>query len=171
MNFPLKDLVESFLYNRHPLKVAIGFEALPKPHVSVEIKNQTPAFTAHVHSVRVHYGMKERNLSFVLFPFSKVSLAPKDRAIWKLEYEPAKSKIQKFTEMDRPPPYPPDNDGPGIDSPASLFNAIGMGKKEDSWIEVDFNEYDKRIFKRGDVKEIFDAVGKATRELRKINTA
>jgi len=162
----MKDLVETYLYNRHPIAVTISYEGLPAPHVRITIQNQTPSYAVHVHEVRVHYGMKEQNRSFVLWPFDKVTIEPKDRHEWSLEYEPGRTKIQTYAEMPTPPPYSDGSDGPGIDSPASLFNAIGMGEAKDSWIEIDFNEYEKRIYKKGDVKAIFDGVGKATKALR-----
>lgn len=163
----LKDLVETFLYNRHPLKVSISYEGVPIPHVRVSIQNQTPGYDVHIHEVRIHHGMRERSLSFVLWPSDKVTIAPKDKAEWALDYEPARTIVKRLTETKQPPPYLDPDEGPGIDSPADLFNAIGMGRVEDSWIELDFNEYERREFKKGKVKEIFDSVGRATRELRK----
>lgn len=163
----MKDLVETFLYNRHPLKVGVRFEGVPLPHVRVEIKNQTPQYMVHIHSVRVHHGTRKENMALVLFPFDKVSIPPKDKREWSLEYEPSKTKVRRNSVMDAFPPYFASDHGPDIDSPASLFDAIGRGDPKDSWIEIDFNEYDNRVFAKGRVSEIFDAVGKAVQEWRK----
>ena len=46
-------------------------------------------------------------------------------------------------------------DFPVIDSGVRLFEAIVNGKDRDSWIEIDFNEFAERRFRRGLVKKEF----------------
>ena len=44
---------------------------------------------------------------------------------------------------------------PSFESPADLFKAIAHGRKRDSWIEIDFNEFRKKRFRLGQVQRLF----------------
>lgn len=153
--------------NRNSIKVAVSMDGVPNPTIAVSIVNQSNSQPTIIHQVRVHYGNFHFSRAFVLFPQSKVTLSPKDKVKWVLSFEPKETVVTERIRTKNPnTKYDPDSQ-PGIDSPAQLFNAIGMGKKSCSWIEVDFNEYEDRIYLKGRVQEVFDMVGKTHRELRK----
>lgn len=162
MNFynPLRD----FVFNRYPIKVCLSITGVDLPIFTASIVNQTPTLAVHIHAVRVHYGNKWFNRALTLFPAEKVTLNPKEKAEWLLRYDT--TILSECRRQKGPIKASDPNKQPGIDSPSQLFNAIGMGDKRDSWIEVDFNEYSQRKFLKSKVKSIFDAVGKQHRELR-----
>lgn len=151
--------------NRYPIKVRLSVTGIDRPTALVTIVNETPSLTVHIHAVRVHYGYKWFTRALTLLPAEKVTLQPKDKADWILSFDTA---ILTERRLQKEPPGAPDpSSQPGIESPAQLFNAIGMGDRKNSWIEVDFNEYSQREFLRKKVKEVFDRIGKQHREIRK----
>ena len=168
---PLKscyDLFNRFRENRTPIRLKPYVDSHPVPTVAITVTNISPTISVFVHGIRVHFGNEVFSRAFKLHPSSTVSLAPKARKTWVLSYEPSQTiLIERTSQKERPKANSPDSQ-PGIESPAQLFNAIGMGDKNHSWIEVDFNEYSKRQFARGQIKSIFDSVGMLKRELRKI---
>ena len=159
----MQQVAEALLYNRYPISAKIIYEGLPVPRVRVEIQNGTPEFTAIIHRIRIHHGNHDRSMAFQLCPFEKIKIEPKDRASWSLDYFPREVRISRHTTCDAPPPYPTDGSGPGIESPMQLFDAIAHAPKEDSWIEIDFNEYDRREFLKGEIKAVFETVRKMHR--------
>jgi hypothetical protein len=142
---------------------------LEKPTVVVQITNRTPSLTVVIHHVRVHYGNFDFSRYFELHPLCKTPLPPKDKLEWRLSFKPFEWALGERTRQKTPPISKDPKSPPGIESPAQLFNAIGMGNAKDSWIEIDFNEYEQRKFLKGKVKRVFDLVGKQHRELRKKN--
>jgi len=106
-----------------------------------------------------------RSRAFHFPPHGTVELKPKAIAEWVLSFEPYETRII-VRHLTKTPPTDFNSKGPGIDSPAQLFNAIGMGNKKLSWVEVDFNEYEERKFLSGEIQGIFDFVGKQTRARR-----
>ena len=156
----MQQVAEALLYNRYPISAKIIYEGLPIPRVRVEIQNGTPEFTAIIHQIRIHHGNEDRSMAFQLCPFEKIRIEPKDRASWTLDYFPKEVRVTRRTTYDAPPPYPSDDSGPGIDTPMQLFDAIAYAPREDSWVEIDLNEYDQREFLKGEVKAIFEAVMK-----------
>jgi hypothetical protein len=160
----LYELAKDLAFNRYPIKVRISVVGVDVPTVQVAITNETPSTDVYIHVVRVHYGNKIFSRAFTLLPAEKIFIKAKDRAEWALSFE--KAILTERVTQKGPPAVPNRNEQPGIDSPAQLFNAIGMGQPEHSWIEIDFNEYSNREFLRGQVKSAFDTVGKLHRELR-----
>jgi hypothetical protein len=161
----LYDVFKDLRAGRYPIKVQIFSTGVDRPTVAVRVTNRNPSGDVVVHAVRVHYGNQIFSRSFILSPGDKVSIRAKDRSEWLLSFDEV-----RLTERTRQRTPPLDIDlkkQPGIESPAQLFNAIGMGEKSHSWIEVDFNEYSQRQFLKGKVKFTFDLVGKRHRELRK----
>lgn len=156
--------------NRTPFIIQLSVDGI-KPSVVITLTNKTANLPIHVHEVRVHYGNKAFSRALRLFPFETVSLTPKTKCEWSICYEPEKTIIVERTTLKEPPKASNPNKQPGIESPGQLFNAIGMGEEDHSWIEVDFNEYTNREFLRGEVKSVFDAVGKQLRELRELKSA
>jgi len=102
-------------------------------------------------------------------PAKKVMIQPKDVAEWILSFENEETILTERTLQKTQPRAPEPNRQPGIESPAQLFNAIGMGDKDHSWVEIDFNEYKEREYLKGKVKYYFDAVGKQHQEIRARN--
>jgi hypothetical protein len=150
--------------NRNSIKVTIGMDGVEKPTVAVTIINQSNSQPANIHKVTVRYGNFHFSRAFVLFPQSKVTLPTKDKGKWVLSFDQV--VITKRTRSKNPDFDHDPNSHPGIDSPAQLFNAIGMGNETDSWLEIDFNEYEDRVYLKGKVKEVFDMVGKTHRSMR-----
>jgi len=161
------DALKDLLFNRYPIRPSLHIDNLGKPTIAVLISNQTPSLSVIVRSVRIHYGNFYSTRALVLYPQSAVTLPPKEEAKWILSFEVSKIGIQERTHRKTPILNPNQNAQPGIESPAQLFNAIGMGNAKDSWIEVDFNEYKQRCFLKGKVKKMFDIVGKQLQALRK----
>jgi hypothetical protein len=56
---------------------------------------------------------------------------------------------------------------PSFDSPADLFRAIANGPRKHSWIEIDFNEFRQRRFRRGRMKRLFVEALKLGKERHK----
>ena len=152
------ELIKDLIINRYPINVRISATGIDLPAVSVSIVNKTPTLAVHVHAVRIHYGTK-------VLPAEKVTLPPKEKGDWILSFDTA-ILTERRIRKEAPRAINP-NSQPGIESPAKLFNAIGMGKKKDSWVEIDFNEYSNWKFLKSRVKGIFDAVGKLHCEIRK----
>lgn len=169
MDMPIDKLIaplKEFAINRYPLKLVIGSTGCERPMVSLTVWNQTATLAVFVHAIRVHYGNKWFSRALTLTPFTTVSLAPKAKAEWVLSYDDT-ILTERTIQKEPPTAQAPDKQQPGIESPAQLFNAIGMGDKKDSWIEIDFNEYEQREFLRGKVKGAFDMVGNLHRQIRK----
>ena len=152
---PLKELA----LNRYPIRVDLAANDIPLPHILIHITNRTSNMPVEIRAVRVHFGSDQFNRSLTLIPFGAVELAPKKKKTWRLSYEPDETLVSVNYITPKPPSGEKDPDGPGIDSPAQIFNAIGRGNPKDSWIELDFNEYEKRKFKKGKIKNMFDNVG------------
>lgn len=163
----LKQLKNHFFPVVNEIKVQIVAIGLEKPTVAVQITNRTPSLSVVIHHVRVHYGNWDFSRYFELFPQCKTTLPPNDKLERQLSFKPLECRLGERTRQKSAPITKDPHAPPGIESPAQLFNAIGMGNANDSWIEIDFNEYEQREFLRGSVKEMFDLVGKQHRELRK----
>lgn len=43
-------------------------------------------------------------------------------------------------------------------APAKLFQAIMNGEPAHSWLEIDFNEFNDRKFKKGEIQRIFKSL-------------
>ncbi|MFA6103545.1 MAG: hypothetical protein WCV67_09365 [Victivallaceae bacterium] len=74
--------------NKYPIKVNVLCSMRErKPIVEVEIINKTSEVPVFIHSVRVHCGMEFFSRAFVLDPYDKIAISPKNRALWHLPYE------------------------------------------------------------------------------------
>jgi hypothetical protein len=127
------------------------------PVFFVSLINQTKDTPLFVHSVRIHYGSKFYNYSFTLLPWKTVEITPKSKFDFFLSYANAETKIQR-NELQKTPPKFSDDDYPSFDSGADLFKAIANGNERDSWIEINFNEFKNRRFRRGRIKREFSAI-------------
>jgi hypothetical protein len=123
----------------------------------ITLINQTKDFPLWIREVRIHYGCKSYNHAFILLPWNPVQIAPKSHYPFFLSSAHQETKIaQKFLSKTLPR-FNPDA-YPTFSSGADLFKAIANGKKHDSWIEVDFNEFAGRQFQRGNIKSWFAAI-------------
>ena len=164
---PITELIKSissFNLNRYPIKITASGGGEP-PTVVLTLTNKTPNLPVFIHDVRVHFGFEERSRAFSFMPQSTVELRPKETKKWCLSLESHETKIV-VRYLAKDPTVARNASGPGIDSPAQLFNAIGMSPKNHSWVEVDFNEYEQRKFLRGTIQGVFDMVGKMHKALR-----
>lgn len=160
----LYDLLKDLGFNRYPIRVHLSATVGEVPEIELEIVNHTPAYSVHINQVRIHFGVKSLTRAFILEPISTVTLPPKGRNKWTLPYEETRI-IERRIQKSPPGIFEP-NQQPPIKSPAQLFNAIGMGAEKASWIEIDFNEYEQRVFLRGKVKGMFDLVGNQHKQIR-----
>jgi hypothetical protein len=160
---PFKPIYE-ILSNRFPIRLEIGATGVDPKFLYVEITNQTTSIPVCVRKVRIHFGNQQSSCALHLEPFEEVKIAPKERKQFLLKYNNNKVS-RRYLTPHRPTPRE-DNSGPGFDSPANLFNAIGHGNPEDSWLEIDFNEFDDRVFLKGKIQPMIDSIGCYTRDLR-----
>lgn len=158
-----------FVQNRTVLKVALSSDGVHVPTVKATIYNRSSKIPATVHSVRVHFGSKLFSRALHLSPWEPVTIPPKGKAVWHLSFKAVRLTerwTQRAPSADQNP-----RAQPGIDRPEDLFNAVGMGDRKASWIEIDFNEFEQHRFKRGLVQPVFDLVGRQHRQLRQCRAA
>jgi hypothetical protein len=136
---------------RMPFKISIGIRGEP-PSPCVSITNRTRKSALFIQAVRIHHGQKDYSYSFSLEPFEKQQIEAKDTKDFSLS--PLIPICISHHQMVKKLPAP-DSAAPSFDSPVDLFRAIANGNARDSWIEVDFNEFQGKIFKRGAVKVVF----------------
>ena len=159
----IKDFVRlglDVLETRIPFCINTSARAEPSgttPVFFISLVNQTKDTSLFVHSVRIHYGNKFYNYSFVLLPRKTIEIAPKSKSDFYLSYANAETMIQR-SELQKTPPKFLASDYPSFSNGADLFKAIANGDKRDSWIEIDFNEFKCRRFRRGRMKSEFSAI-------------
>ena len=124
------------------------------PVFFVALSNHTKNKPLFVHRVRVHYGNQYCNHAFVLLPQTTVEIVPRAKREFCLSFRNAETEIPKILLRKSEPQFR-QTDFPVIDSGVRLFEAIVNGKDRDSWIEIDFNEFAERRFRRGLVKKEF----------------
>lgn len=153
------DLAEKLIEMRKPLQVRCLFEGATPPIFIVVITNVSRGEPVAIKQVRVHFGMKDYTYAFVLSPGEVTDIPPKHDAKFFLSYDGCAVRLFTVTRQR------PGNLGGGSppETPAHLFLAISKAKSEDSWIEVDFNEFERREFMKGKIRSIFEhmlAVGR-----------
>lgn len=156
------DLAEKLIDRRMPLQVHCLFEGTTPPTFVVVITNVSRGEPVVVKEVRVHFGMKDYTYAFVLSPRENTDLPPKHDAKFHLSYDGC--IVRQFTILDHRPDVI--DNGTPPETPAHLFLAISKAKPEDSWLEVDFNEFTRRDFLKGKIRSVFEhmlAVGRKAR--------
>ena len=147
---------------RFPFLVRISIQRTlnDRTHVFyVEIINRTKNRPLYVHGVRVHYGNRYYNHSFVLLPKTTADIKPGASHEFHLSYKNSETEIKQVRRTkdpkiaNAPPPLRLTFDNNG-----ALFKAIANGDRRDSWIEIDFNEFKDRQFCRGQIKRAFLAI-------------
>src|SRR5258708_195599 len=107
----------------------------------VEVTNKTLNVPLMVKAIRVCYGDSTYKTSFILFPQGTIEIKPKASEEFNMPYN--KLAIQHTLLSKKPnvePTYQP--------APAKLFQAIMNGEPSHSWLEIDFNQYHDRKFKK-----------------------
>lgn len=146
----LHDLGKSLVERRYPLSIEISIIGENPPVFAIAVTNVTKDHPLIVHETRVHYGNSDYSHAFVLSPFEKQSIPPKDKVSFQLDYDTCRI-IKRMTSIS-----PPTIDSPlSLNGPEELFRAIANGEEIDSWIEIDFNEHRQRSFKKRKVKAVF----------------
>ena len=159
-------IIRDFLTERYTLRLSLGIQDADQPKLFVEIFNQTKDVPLVVRQVRVHYGNNHYSHYFRLIPHEGITIPPKHNGRFVLSYEPLQTVVGRRHLSKTLPIEDVEQSGPSFDSPANLFNAIGMGKTADSWIEVDFNQYAERRYKKGKIKSLFNHIGQTMRHRR-----
>jgi hypothetical protein len=136
---------------RMPLKVEQGIKGQPTC-IIVTATNKTRKSAVYVNEVRIHYGQIDYSYCFRLRPYEQQIIQPKETKEFYLSWVlPARvCLMQKVKQLPAP-----NITLPSFDSPADLFGAIMNGNKNDSWIEIGFNEFRAKYFKKGRIKELF----------------
>ena len=142
---------------RTPLTAYVHVGRRP-PTILVTIINKTQDVPLHVHEVRIHLGLKRYSYFFQLTTDGTATIPSKDKREFHLPYE--RTIVGQHYESNELPNLHAEDSGPGFDSPADLFKAIARSKPEDSWLEIDFNEYRKRRFLQGRVQSFFHDIAK-----------
>ncbi len=159
--------IADFIMNRTPLSVTISVCGL-EPSVCVTVVNKSPSIPLFVHAIRAHFGSENFSRSFKLDPPTTTEVKPKAKCEWVFSFVPFETLLgEHIRQKEKPKVSPPDLQ-PGIAHPSQLFNAIGMGSPDNSWLEIDFNEYERREFQRGEVQEAFARVRSHRDELRRM---
>ena len=154
------DLAEKFIERRSPLQVTCQFQGDTPPIFTTVVTNISKSEPVAVKEIRVHFGMKEYNHAFVLMPRRVTDISPKHDAQFHLSYDG--SILQRHLVLDSPDKI---DFSRTLESAPNLFMAIANAKPDDSWIEVDFNEFRGRQFLKGHIQPIFKrmlVIGKKT---------
>jgi len=145
---------------RLPFRINTFGKAEPSgspPMFYVSLVNHTKTIPLFIHSVSIRYGNRFYNHGFVLMPWKTIEIAPKSKFDFFLSHRISECKIER-AELTKKPSQFDTRIYPSFDSPNDLYRAIINGKKRDSWIEIDFNEFIGRRFRRGRMKREFSAL-------------
>ena len=135
---------------RLPFRIATSIRDDP-PTIYVSVTGQTKDMPLFVHAVRIHFGRPDYTYSFLLAPIGKQKIEPRDTKDFFIPF--GNTTVQHRQYVKKPPA---DFDAyPSFDSPADLFRAIANGHRKSSWIEIDFNEFKERKFRRRQIAPLF----------------
>jgi hypothetical protein len=125
------------------------------PTASIRVTN-TQEKPVTIHAVRIHSGGKKFSYFFRLDPLGTHILPPFQVVDYCLALEGTPiGRRQHHQEMPALPPNITDHDRR---RGADIFSAIRNGRKKESWVEIDFNQFRKRRFIVGKTKELFTAL-------------
>ena len=135
---------------RLPFRITISIRDDP-PTIYVSVTGHTKDMPLFVQAVRIHFGRPDYTYSFLLAPLGEQKIEPRATKDFFIPF--TATTIQHRQYVKKPPR---DFDAyPSFDSPADLFRAIANGDPKSSWIEIDFNEFKERRFRRGKIAPLF----------------
>ena len=146
-------LFERIVSERMPFRATMQVEGVPH-RIIVSLINHTKDTPLFVHAVRIHFGTRFYNHFFHLSPCETVEIVSRAKHTFTLDSNPI---VGRFSEQKTQPDFT-ENAEPSFDSPRDLFRAIAHGKPRDSWLEVDFNEFEKRVFLRHKLQPLLRSV-------------
>jgi hypothetical protein len=144
---------------RTPLLAQVSIDRRP-PTILVTVVNKTKNLPLHVHGVRVHLGLKRYSYFFDLVTDGTATIPPKDKRDFHLPFED--TIVGRHYESKELPNFNAEDSGPSFDGPADLFKAFARSSPEDSWVEIDFNEFTKRRFLQGKLQPLFLGISKSS---------
>jgi hypothetical protein len=148
------------LQTRSPISVSVSIVTPPIAPV-IHVLNRSDKTPVVVRTVRIRYGSKDYGSSFDLSPEKPLLIEPKHQFDFSLPKNPI---VGRHYNTSNPSPQPL---GPSFNQPSDLTRAIMNGKSKDSWVEFDFNEFDKRRYLCGEIKFIFKACAMALKKQKK----
>lgn len=95
---------------------------------------------------------------FRLAPYETITISPRAKQEYLLPFE--HTIVGRRYESKQRPNLNEEGASPTFDSPADLFKAIARSKPKDTWLEIDFNEFTRRVFLKGDIQPMFDDITK-----------
>jgi hypothetical protein len=125
--------------------------------IYIRIINHTKDTPLFVHQVRIHFGQPDYTYSFILEPSATQEIKPRDRKDFTIAYAIG-SRIARRLIVDKSQMHPALENMPSFEHPIQLLHAMANGPKRDSWVEIDFNEFHNRRFRRGKIKADFQRV-------------
>lgn len=147
---------ENWIKKKAPLSVRIGFDKIiGMPYV--EITNLTKDRLV-VHQVAAYCGLQFYNNGLAFFPLSPVQIEPKSKFAFKIDiWHETSVVVQRKADADKSI-----NDFPFEKKTAlQIFRSITLMPKQESWIEVEYDEHPSSEFLRGEVKWAFESARNA----------
>jgi hypothetical protein len=153
----IKDLVRpalDFMEVWIPFRLEIGVSGDPAT-VYVFVTNYTKDRPLFIRQVRIHFGQPHFTHSLILEPRDTQQIAPRASREFIVSCAVG-SRVGRRVIVHQSKYHPGLGDAfPSFEHPVQLFHAIANGPKNSSWIEIDFNEFRKRRFRRGKMKPLF----------------
>jgi hypothetical protein len=139
---------------RFTFRLDIGVSGDPAT-IFVGATNRTKDTPLVIREVRIHFGHPDLTNAFILKPYEAQQIKPGERREFSIPFSDG-CRLTKRVNVARDKYHPSLGDAPpSWEHPAQLFHAITNGDKCASWIEIDFNEFQKRRFRRGKLKPEF----------------
>ncbi len=139
---------------RFTFRLDIGVSGDPAT-IFVGVTNRTKDTPLVIREARIHFGHPHLTNAFVLKPYEAQQIKPGERREFVIPFSGGCRFIKNVNvALDKYHPSLGDAP-PSWENPAQLFHAIANGDKRASWIEIDFNEFQKRRFRRGKLKPEF----------------
>src|ERR1035441_1224560 len=139
---------------RFPFRLETGVNGDPAT-IYVFVTNHTKDMPLFIRQIRIHFGHPDFTHSFILSPSDTQEIALRASREFIVSYA-AGNRIGRRVIVEQSKYHPGLGDAfPSFEHPVQLFHAIANGPKNSSWIEIDFNEFRKREFRRGKMKPLF----------------
>lgn len=148
--FRLIGLLELFF----PIKIKISVSGRP-PTIVVTVTNKSKEIPVHIHAVRLHVGVKNFTYYLTLEPTSSVTIPPKGRTVFHL---PHNDNVAGHRFLSKAIPIDDPTQPPPFEGVQGLLKMFVKASPKDSWIELDFNEFEERRFLVGRIRFIVNAL-------------